>query len=32
VLAASDAVPHEYLCVRADQTLRWEKAADISIG
>ncbi|WP_151082842.1 hypothetical protein [Nocardioides cynanchi] len=29
VLAVSDAVPPEYLCVRADQTIGWQKASSI---
>lgn len=32
VLAASDAVPPEFLCVRADKSLRWEKSSELTIG
>lgn len=31
VLAASDAEPPEYLCLRADKSLRWENASDVRI-
>jgi hypothetical protein len=32
VLAASDASPPEYLCVRADKSLSWEPASKIIFG
>jgi len=32
VLAASDAQPPEFLCVREDQTLSWEPAAKVKFG
>lgn len=32
VLAASDAEPPEFLCVREDKTLSWEPAAMVTVG
>ena len=32
ILAASDASPPEYLCVRADQSLSWEPSSKIIFG
>lgn len=29
ILAASDAIPSEYLCVRADQAIEWHKATKL---